>query len=53
MIEAFARYKNGIASQKDLELIEERNQAEYLTFYVLEAIRAMNVKTVVIEEVVP
>lgn len=53
MIEAFARYKNGIASQKDLELIEERNQAEYLTFYVLEAIRTMNVKTVVIEEVVP
>lgn len=53
MIEAFARYKNGIASQKDLELIEERNQAEYLTFYVLEAIRATNVKTVVIEEVVP
>lgn len=53
MIEALSRYKMGIATKKDMELIEERNQAEYLTFYVLEAIRAMNVKTVVIEEVVP
>lgn len=52
MIEALSRYKTGIATEKDMELIEERNQAEYLTFYVLEAIRAMNVKTVVIEEVV-
>lgn len=51
MIEAVSRNKSGNATEKDMQLLEERNQAEYLTFYVLEAIRAMNVKTVVIEEV--
>lgn len=52
MQEALSRQAKGLVTQKDLELLNTRYEAEYLTFYVLEAIRAMNPKTVVIEEVV-
>lgn len=52
MQEALVRDRNGIATESDLQLLESRNEAEYLTFYVLEALRAMNPRTIVIEEVV-
>lgn len=51
MLEASARAKKGLATNEDYKLLEERNQAEFLVFYVLEAIRKMNVRTVVVEEV--
>ena len=52
MQEALSRHNKGEASNEDMILLESRYEAEYLTYYVLEAIRAMNPKTVVVEEVV-
>lgn len=52
MQEAFSRHNNSESTEEDLILLESRYEAEYLTYYVLEAIRAMNPKTVVVEEVV-
>lgn len=52
MQEAISRHKNGLATEEDLKLIDSRFESEYLTYYVLEAIRAMNPKTIVVEEVV-
>lgn len=52
MVDAKARDAKGIASEEDQLIIDTQNQAEYLTFYVLEALRAMNPKTIVVEEVV-
>lgn len=52
MMEASARQKNGNETDDDLVLLEQKNEAEYLVFYVLEAIRVMNPKVVCVEEVV-
>lgn len=52
MQEALLRDNKGEATEEDMILLESRYEAEYLTYYVLEAIRAMNPKTVVVEEVV-
>lgn len=52
MQEALLRHNKGEATEEDMILLESRYEAEYLTYYVLEAIRAMNPKTVVVEEVV-
>lgn len=52
MQEALSRHNNGESTEEDRILLESRYEAEYLTYYVLEAIRAMNPKTVVVEEVV-
>ena len=52
MQEALSRHNKGEATQEDLTLLESRYEAEYLTYYVLEAIRAMNPKSVLVEEVV-
>jgi site-specific DNA-cytosine methylase len=52
MQEALSRHNNGESTDEDKILLESRYEAEYLTYYVLEAIRAMNPKTVVVEEVV-
>ena len=52
MQEALSRHIKGEATEEDMILLESRYEAEYLTYYVLEAIRAMNPKTVVVEEVV-
>lgn len=52
MLEAYSRYKEGNATQEDMILVEKRNEAEYLTFYLLEGLRAINPRSIVIEEVV-
>lgn len=52
MQEVLSRHNNGESTDEDKILLESRYEAEYLTYYVLEAIRAMNPKTVVVEEVV-
>ena len=52
MQEALKRQKEGRATEEDLELLESRYEAEALTFFVLESLRAINPKNIVIEEVV-
>jgi len=50
--EALNRKRKGIATIEDEQELEKVYTSEALTYYVLEAIRAMNVRTVVVEEVV-
>lgn len=52
MQEALKRQKEGRATEEDLKLLESRYKAEALTFFVLESLRAINPKNIVIEEVV-
>ena len=52
MMEAIARRDKGIATSEDEKLLEKLYDSQTLTFYVIEAIRKMNLRTVVIEEVV-
>lgn len=51
MNDAKTREKNGLADQKDLDMLQERLEVEYWAYYVIEAIRTMNPRTVVFEEV--
>lgn len=52
LTKALINYENGIATEKEMKLVRQKEDAETMTFFVLEAIRAMNVNTVIIEEVV-
>lgn len=52
MQKALKNKKDGIMDEDDMEKIENRYQAEALTFYVLEILRHMNPQNIVVEEVV-
>lgn len=52
MIDAIARREKGVSTIEDEPILEKLYTAQALTYYVIEAIRAMNLRTVVIEEVV-
>lgn len=43
---------SGTATETQIDLVESKKELDYLTFKVIEAARAMNVRTVVVEEVV-
>lgn len=52
LAEAKTRQKKGISTKEDQLILEKEYEAEALSYYVLEAVRAMRVRTIVIEEVV-
>lgn len=51
MIEAQKLVNNGTATQEQIELVESKKELNLLVYKVVEAAVAMNVKTVVVEEV--
>lgn len=52
MIDAIARRDKGISNDDDKSILEKLYTSQALTYYVIEAIRSMQLRTIVIEEVV-